>query len=128
MWNDLSISRSPTSSSKWAYMQPNISWIKQHLIQHFLSRLSLKSLVVFNRYLKLFQKSLNNKDFIRNQDRKCWMKCCLIHEMLGCIYAYLVLEVGQRDFNNSFHISHLYIGNVWVVWFVYEMVRKRLHD
>ena len=37
------------------------------------------------------------------------MKWCLIHEMLGCIYAYLVLEVGLRDLDNSFHISyHLY--------------------
>ena len=39
------------------------------------------------------------------------MKCCLIHEMLGYIYTYLVLEVGLRDLDNSFHISYLYIEN-----------------
>ena len=39
------------------------------------------------------------------------MKFCLIHEMLGCIYAYLVLEVGPRDLDKSFHISYLYIEN-----------------
>ena len=35
MWNDLSksgSSRSPTSSTKWAKIQPNISWIKQHFM------------------------------------------------------------------------------------------------
>ena len=37
------------------------------------------------------------------------MKCCLIHEMLGCVYAYLVLEVGLRDLDNFLHISYLYI-------------------
>ena len=37
------------------------------------------------------------------------MKCCLNHEMLGCIYAYLVLEVGPPNLDNSFHISYLCI-------------------
>ena len=41
------------------------------------------------------------KDFSDNED----MKCCLIHEMLSCIYAHLVLEVGLRALDNSFHIS-----------------------
>ena len=27
------------------------------------------------------------KDFINDQDRKCWMKWCLIHEILGCVYT-----------------------------------------
>ena len=53
------------------------------------------------------------KYFSNNQDRKCWMKCCLIHEMLGCIYDHLVLEVGLRDLDNSFHISYLYVENFW---------------
>ena len=53
------------------------------------------------------------KDFSNKQDRKSRMKWCLIHEMLGCIYAYLVLKVGLRDFDNSFHISYLYIENFW---------------
>ena len=44
-------------------------------------------------------------DFSNNQDRKYWMKCCLIHEKLGCIYAHLVLEVGLHDLDNFFHIS-----------------------
>ena len=35
------------------------------------------------------------------------MKCCLIHEMFGCVYAHLVLEVGLRDLYKSFHISYL---------------------
>ena len=52
-----------------------------------------------------------SKDFSNNQDRKCWMKWCLIHEMLGCIYAHLVLEVGLRDLDKSLHISYLYIEN-----------------
>ena len=39
MWNDLCKSRSLTSNTKWALKQPNISWIKQHFIQHFLSGL-----------------------------------------------------------------------------------------
>ena len=42
------------------------------------------------------------------------MKWCLIHEMLGCIYAHLVLEIGVRDLDNSFHISYLYIKNFQV--------------
>ena len=42
------------------------------------------------------------------------MKWCLIHEMLGCIYAHLVLEIGVRDLDNSFHISYLYIENFCV--------------
>ena len=54
-----------------------------------------------------------NKDFSNNQDRKCWMKCCLIHEMFGYVYAHLVLEVGLRDFTKSFNISYLYIENFW---------------
>ena len=41
------------------------------------------------------------------------MKCCLIHEMLRCIYAHLVLEVGQRNLDNSFHISYISIENFW---------------
>ena len=35
----------------------------------------------------------------------------LIHEMLGCIYAHLVLEVGLCDWDKSFHISYLYMEN-----------------
>ena len=42
------------------------------------------------------------------------MKYCLIHEMLGCIYALLVLEVGLRDLDKSFHISYLCIENFWL--------------
>ena len=34
--------------------------------------------------------------------------------MLGCIYAYLVLEVWLRDLDKSFHISYLYIENFWI--------------
>ena len=49
------------------------------------------------------------KDFSNNQDRKC----CLIHEMLDCIYAHLLLEIGMRDQNNSFQISYLYVENFW---------------
>ena len=49
-----------------------------------------------------------SKDFSNNQDRKCRMKCCLIHKMLGCIYAHLV---GMRELDNSFHISYLYVEN-----------------
>ena len=56
------------------------------------------------------------KDLSNNQDRKCWMKCCLIHEMLGCVYAHIVLEIGLRDLDNSFHISYLYIENFCVIW------------
>ena len=56
------------------------------------------------------------KDYSINQDMKCRMKWCLIHEMLGCIYGHLVLEVGLCDFDNSFHISCLYIENFWVEW------------
>ena len=52
-------------------------------------------------------------DCSNNQDRKCWMKCCLIHEMLRCIYAHLVLEVGQCNLDNSFHISYISIENFW---------------
>ena len=37
------------------------------------------------------------------------MKYCLIHKMLGCVYAYLLLEVWLRDLDKSFHISYLYI-------------------
>ena len=33
--------------------------------------------------------------------------------MLGCIYANLVVEVGMRDLENSFHISYLYIEHFW---------------
>ena len=44
------------------------------------------------------------KDFSNNQDRKCWMKCCLIYQMLGFIDVHLVLEVGLRDLDESFHI------------------------
>ena len=40
---------------------------------------------------------------------------CLIYELLGCIYAHLVLEVGLRDLDNSFHISYLYIENVYIL-------------
>ena len=40
------------------------------------------------------------------------MKCCLIHEMLGCIYAHIVLEVRLRDLDKSFHILYLYIENL----------------
>ena len=40
------------------------------------------------------------------------MKCCFIHEMLGCVYAHLVLEVGLRDLDKSFHILYLYIENL----------------
>ena len=36
------------------------------------------------------------------------MKWCLIHEMLGCIHAHLVLEVGLHVLDESFHISYLY--------------------
>ena len=51
------------------------------------------------------------------------MKCCLIHEMLNCIYTYLAQEVGLRvyahlvldvrlhDLDNFFHISYLFIEN-----------------
>ena len=42
------------------------------------------------------------------------MKCCLIHEMLGCVYAHLVLKVGLRDLDTSFHISYLYIENICI--------------
>ena len=34
--------------------------------------------------------------------------------MLGCVYAYLLLEVGLRDLDKSFHISYLYIENFWI--------------
>ena len=44
------------------------------------------------------------------------MKCCLIHEMLGCIYAHLVLEVGLCDLVKSFHNLYLYIENFWSGW------------
>ena len=32
---------------------------------------------------------------------------------LGCIYTHLVLEVGLRDLDNSFHISYLYVEHFW---------------
>ena len=41
------------------------------------------------------------------------MKWCLIHEMFGSLYAYLVLEVGLRDLDKSFHISYLYMEHFW---------------
>ena len=44
MWNDLSKSRSTTSSTKWVETQPSILRIEQHFTQHFLSWLLLKSL------------------------------------------------------------------------------------
>ena len=28
---------------------------------------------------------------------------CLIHEILGCVYAQLVLEVGMRELDNPIH-------------------------
>ena len=59
-------------------------------------------------------KILDLLDCSNKQDRKCWMKCCLIHEMLRCIYAHLVLEVGQRNLDNSFHISYISIENFWI--------------
>ena len=49
-----------------------------------------------------------------NQDRKCWIKCCLIHKIFCCIYTHLVLEVGLRDLDNFFHNSYLYIENFCV--------------
>ena len=55
----------------------------------------------------LYSKVDFTKDFSNNEG----MKCCLIHEMLICIYAHLVLEVGLRALDNSFHISELYIAN-----------------
>ena len=39
------------------------------------------------------------------------MKWCLSHEMLGCVYVHLVLEVELRDLDNFFHISYLNIEN-----------------
>ena len=39
------------------------------------------------------------------------MKGCLIHEILGCMYAVLALEVRMPDLDNSFHISYLSIEN-----------------
>ena len=33
--------------------------------------------------------------------------------MLDCVYTHLVLEVGLRDLDNSFHISYLLIENFW---------------
>ena len=51
------------------------------------------------------------KDFSNNQDWK--MKWCLIHEMLGYVYAHLVLEVGLRDLDKSFYISYLNIETLW---------------
>ena len=62
----------------------------------------------------IYKKNLNlgtPKDFINNQDRKYYMKCCLIYEILGCVYSNLVLEVGLRDIDESFHISYLYKEN-----------------
>ena len=37
------------------------------------------------------------------------MKCCLIHELLDCVYIHLLLKVGLRVSDKSFHISYLYI-------------------
>ena len=34
--------------------------------------------------------------------------------MLRCIYAHLVLEVGQGNLDNSFHISYISIENFWI--------------
>ena len=64
------------------------------------------------------------KDFSNNQDRKCWMKWCLIYEMLGCFYAHLVLEVEMRDLDIFFHISYLYIENFWLVWRIQNFYKK----
>ena len=43
------------------------------------------------------------------------MKCYLIHKMLDCIYAHLVLEVGLRYSGKSFHISYLYINRKFMI-------------
>ena len=42
------------------------------------------------------------------------MKGCLIHEMFGCIYAHLILEVGLCDLDNLFYVSYPNIENFWV--------------
>ena len=39
------------------------------------------------------------------------MKWCLMHEILSCIYAHSVLEVGLRGLDKSFNLSYLYIEN-----------------
>ena len=41
------------------------------------------------------------------------MKWCLNHEILCCVYAHLVLEVWLCDLDKLFHISYLYIENVY---------------
>ena len=46
------------------------------------------------------------------------MKCCLIHEMLGCVYAHLVLEVGLRELDNLY----LYTENFWI-----QVIYKERH-
>ena len=88
-WN-VGLRLRPFSTESWA------AWLRQ-IIPHFLS--------LYWTFLPI------GKDFSNNQHRKCWMKCCLIHEMLGCIYAHLALEVGLCDWDKSFHISYLYMEN-----------------
>ena len=59
----------------------------------------------FTMYVHGMSPSDALKDFSNYQDRKCWMKWFLIHEMLGYIYTQLELEVGLRDFHIPDFIS-----------------------
>ena len=66
----------PIFSGKWTFQ---LSWIKNPF------KTTFPFLPFQNPCIKL------GEDFSNNQDKKYWMKWCLINEMVGFIDVYLVL-------------------------------------